>query len=227
MLQKSRKWTSCSPKHYFSLVGQVTVTWHSSDGRADDNCWNELYSPRTSRHLVLDNVTSAEAMLLVRRTSASQISLQPLFMFAVRPIWDTALNFPQHTHLSLFFSNRHLQICNSNHRSATELTPAMEQQSKLQMIMIEIARSCSLWKSNARNSKPFWHAIPHVSFCWPSAGQHIGDSNHCGVCNVLAWLLLIPKWCLHRPTHRILSSQLGPLGVYCWPLSRPLAHCHA
>ena len=34
--QRSPKWTSYSPKPYFSLVGQVTVTWHSSDGRADN-----------------------------------------------------------------------------------------------------------------------------------------------------------------------------------------------
>ena len=41
--QRQPKRTSYSPKCYFSLVGQVTVTWHSSDGRADNNCTNELY----------------------------------------------------------------------------------------------------------------------------------------------------------------------------------------
>ena len=53
-MQRSWKGMSYSPKRYFSLVGQVTVTWHSSDGRADNNCTNKLYSPRTSRHLVSD-----------------------------------------------------------------------------------------------------------------------------------------------------------------------------
>ena len=32
----------------------MTVTWHLSDGRADNNFTNELYSLRTSRHLVSD-----------------------------------------------------------------------------------------------------------------------------------------------------------------------------
>ena len=42
-VQRLPKRTSYSPKRYFSPVGQVTVTWHSSDGRADNNCTNELY----------------------------------------------------------------------------------------------------------------------------------------------------------------------------------------
>ena len=46
--QRLRKQTSYNPKHYFSLVGKVIVTWHSSNGCADNNCTNELYSPRTS-----------------------------------------------------------------------------------------------------------------------------------------------------------------------------------
>ena len=52
--QRSQKWTSYCPKRYFSLVGQVTVTWHMCDGWADNNCTSELYSPQTSRHLVSD-----------------------------------------------------------------------------------------------------------------------------------------------------------------------------
>ena len=53
-VQRLPKQTSYSPKRYFNLVGQVTVTWHSSDGRADNNCTYELYSLWTSRHLVSD-----------------------------------------------------------------------------------------------------------------------------------------------------------------------------
>ena len=53
-MQRSRKRTSYSLKCYFSLVGQMTVTWHLSDGWADNNFTNELYSPQTSRHLVSD-----------------------------------------------------------------------------------------------------------------------------------------------------------------------------
>ena len=51
----------------------MTVTWHLSDGRTDNNCTNE--------HLGQVDIwfaTSADAMLLVCRTSASQISWQPL-----------------------------------------------------------------------------------------------------------------------------------------------------
>ena len=51
LCEMSLKRTSYSPKCYFSLVGQVTVTWHSSDRWADNNCTNELW---TNRHLVSD-----------------------------------------------------------------------------------------------------------------------------------------------------------------------------
>ena len=53
----------------------MTVTWHSSDGRADNNCTNELYWPGQV-HIWFR--TSADAMSLVGRASASQISRQPL-----------------------------------------------------------------------------------------------------------------------------------------------------
>ena len=73
--------TSYSPKCYFSLVGQV-ITWHSSDGRADNNCTNEFYQPRTRRVYTPGfGQVLMPCYLQVRRTSASQISWQPLLLY--------------------------------------------------------------------------------------------------------------------------------------------------
>ena len=66
---------SYRPKIYFSLVKQVTVTWHSTNGQADDDCTNELYwySPWTSRQACGSDKCWCH-MLLVRWMHSSQIS---------------------------------------------------------------------------------------------------------------------------------------------------------
>ena len=76
------------PKHYFGLVRQVIVTWHSSKRRANDNCTNELHSPKMSRHVVH---TSDDAMLILGRKSASQNSRWPLIYICIY-ICDTDLD---------------------------------------------------------------------------------------------------------------------------------------
>ena len=68
-------------RNAFSLVGQV-ITWHSSDGRADNNCTNEFYQPRTRRVYTPGfGQVLMPCYLQVRRTSASQISWQPLLLY--------------------------------------------------------------------------------------------------------------------------------------------------
>ena len=77
---------SYCPKRYFNFVGQVTVTWHSSDGWADDHCTDELYSHGTSRHLVSDKCWCHVTC------PASQISWQPLSQWVkidLNPGWET------------------------------------------------------------------------------------------------------------------------------------------
>ena len=89
--QRSPKRTSYSPKRYFSLVGQVTVTWHSSDGRAI------IIAQMSFINLGQVHIwfrTSADAMLLVQRTSASQISRQPLYIHKYIYTWLTARGRP-------------------------------------------------------------------------------------------------------------------------------------